>query len=180
MSVYKHETTRRAESTQFPGVSIILKKMTEKRRQDLRKLLGAHNARVRQIIREQAELEKQDDATRDMAKWLDLQDEFDGLMLDKINPVWITWGVKQIEGLEADGKPLSVDDWEEWPSALVNEVVEAVKAESELNGTERKNSELPTTSGEVAGQTHKLSIVPSAGGRDSGAIETADLISQNT
>lgn len=174
---YNHTTTRRLESQLFSGVSFVLKKMTEGRRIDLRTKLAPHNSRVREIMREQAIIDKVDENDRDVSKWIALQEEFDSIMLEQVNPAWINWGVKLIDGLEADGNPLGLEDWKDWPSALVNEVVEAVKAEAELNGTERKNSESPTTSGEVVGQTPKLTIVATAGEKDSGEIETAGLIS---
>jgi hypothetical protein len=121
--------------------------MTEGRRLDLRSKISEPNRRIREILKEQAAIEGQSEETRDSAKWLELQDEFDGLMLEKVNPAWLTWGLKRIDGLEVEGKPLGVEDWKDWPSALFEEVIVAIKAESELNGTERKNSELPTTSG---------------------------------
>lgn len=176
---YKHETTRRVESINFPGVVFFLKKMTEGRRIQLRSLLGEHNHRVREILKQQSALEAVPEAERDMPAWLDLQEEFDGIMIEKVNPVWINWGVKLIEGLESDGKPLTVDEWKEWPSALTNEVVEAVKAEAELNGTERKNFESHTTSGELVVLTPKSSTATSAEEKDSGETKTAASTSQS-
>jgi hypothetical protein len=180
---YKHETTRRHESQVFEGVVFYLHKMTEGRRLDIRSKIAEKNRRIREIIKEQAAIEKVEEGQQDGAKWLELQDEFDGIMIEEVNPTWIQWGVKKIEGLEADGKPLGVDDWKEWPSALFDEILRAVKSEAELNGTERKNLPSPTTSGEPAGLSPSLSIVPSVDGKASGgdsagkADETAESIS---
>lgn len=173
---YKHDTTRRFESETFSGVTIILKKMTEGRRISLRELIGEPNRRIREIMREQAVLEKAPDDTRDTAKWLELQDEFDGIMIGTINPSWIKWGVKQIEGLEVDGKSLGVEDWEDWPSALFDEVLTTVKSEAELNGAERKNSELLTTSGELEALIQRASTAPPAGDAAGGEIRTVGSI----
>lgn len=173
---HKHDTTRRVGSEIFSGVSVVLKKMTEGRRLELRKLISEPNRRIREILREQANIEKEPEESRDMSKWLELQDEFDGIMIESINPAWITWGVKQIEGLEVDGRSLGVDDWKEWPSALFDEVLTAVKGEAELNGAERKNSESPTTSGALVDLTPKDSTADSAGNEGGGESETADFI----
>ena len=182
MAAHRHETTRRIESTEFPGVNIILKKMTEGRRLELRKLISDPNRRVREIFNEQAVVEEaaksdQNDKAAS-AKWMELQDEFDGLMLEKINPAWVTWGVKQIEGLEVDGKTLGVEDWKDWPSALFSEVLNLVKSEAELNGSERKNFESPTTSGEPEGGTQKSSSVNTAENTGGGEIETVVSITR--
>ena len=158
----KYETTKRIESALFPGVSIILRKMTEGRRIELRSLTSEANKRVREIMRAQAEIDKKPEDERDTTTWLELQDEFDGLRIGTINPVWIKWGVKQIEGLEVDGRVLGVEDWKDWPSALTEEVLEAVNGESELNGTERKNSPSPTTSGVAVDGEIQGSTAPSA------------------
>ena len=136
---HNYDTTRRVSSETFPGVSVVLKKMTEGRRIELRKLVAEPNRRVREILREQGTIEVESEEKRDMPKWLELQDEFEGIMVGTVNPAWIKWGVKQIEGLEVDGRSLGVDDWMDWPSALFNELVSEVKEEAELNGAERKN-----------------------------------------
>ena len=175
---HNHDTTRRVPSETFPGVSVVLRKMTEGRRIELRKLVAEPNRRVREILREQGTIEVESEEKRDMPKWLELQDEFDGIMLEKVNPAWITWGVKQVEGLQVDGRSLGVDDWGEWPSALFNEVLAAVKDEAELNGVERKNLGSPTTFGAPAGSTPKGSTVGSVGKEGGGESETAGSTSQ--
>ena len=91
--MYKHDTTRRVESEVFPGVSIILKKMTEGRRLELRAMLKEPNARVREIIREQSALEKVPVEDRDNPKWLELQEEFEEIMASKVIPTYVLWGV---------------------------------------------------------------------------------------
>jgi hypothetical protein len=147
--------------------------MTEGRRSSLRKLLAEPNAKIRAIMREQAKIEAEPEGSRDNAKWLELQEEYSGIMLETVDPAWVTWGVKQIEGLEVDSKTLTLEDWQDWPSALFNEVLEAVKSESELNGAERKNSESPTTSGEPGGGTLRSLTAPPAGAGGSSGTETA-------
>jgi len=170
---HKYIATNQFDSLIFPGVKVILKRMTEGRRLELRKSTGPFHKRIRDIMREQAALEAVPQESRDMARWLDLQDEFDEIVVTKINPTWIQWGVKNIEGLEVDGRALGVDDYLDWPSALYNEVVEAVKAEAELDGRARKNSSSPITSGAREDSGRNLSIVEPAKSADGGATETA-------
>lgn len=169
----KYTTTRMVESKTIESVKFYLLKMTEGRRLSLRTLISEPNRRIREIMREQADIEKLPEEQRDMAKWLESQDEFDSIMLQKINPAWIRWGVKAVEGLEVDGKLLTKDDWSDWPSIFFDEVLRAVKDEAELNGAERKNFESPTTSGEVEAGSTKLSIVEPAVKEVSGETETA-------
>jgi hypothetical protein len=173
--VYRHETIRKFESQEFPGVVAYLFKMTEGRRSELRSKIAASNKQLRENMRQQGRLLKVPEGTQDEAAILELQDEFDRIVGEEINPAYITWGVKQISGLEVEDIPLGVDDWKRWPSALFNEVLQAVKEESELEGGERKNSSLATTSGEPGAGSQKLSTVPSATKRDSGKIEIAEL-----
>jgi hypothetical protein len=173
---YNHSTTDEFTSNLFPEVKIILRKMTEKRRLELRKLISEPNRRIRDIFREQAQLEKEPEATRDFAKILELSDEYEQLMLEKVNPSWITWGTKQIIGLEVEGKPLAVEDWADWPSALFDEVLTAIKAEAELGSTARKNFASDTISGELADQSQKPTIVPSVERRGGGGTEIAPSI----
>lgn len=175
---YKHDTTRRIDSVTCLGVSAVLRKMTEGRRLELRKLISEPNRRIREIIREQANIEKMSEEERDMPKWLELQDEFEEIMVGTVNPAWIEWGVKQIEGLEVDGRSLGVSDWKDWPSALFNELVSEVKEEAELNGAERKNFESPTTSGALAVVSQSPSTAANAGSAGGGESETVASISQ--
>ena len=175
---HAYNTTRSIPLETFPGVEVVLRKMTEGRRLELRKLISEPNRRIREILREQANIEKEPEESRDMSKWLELQDEFDGIMIESINPAWITWGVKQIEGLEVDGRSLGVDDWKEWPSALFDEVLTAVKGEAELNGALRKNFESATTSGAQADSSQSPLTVVSAEKEVGGESETATSISK--
>lgn len=176
----QYTTVRQVESAAIPGVKFYLYKMTEGRRLTLRAAISAPNRRIREILRDQAAIEKVPEEDRDVAKWLETQDEFEQIMLEKINPAWLQWGLKQIEGLSVDGKPLGKEDWADWPSVVFDEVVKAIKEEAELNGSERKNFELPTTSGEVAAGSPSPSTVESVKSEDIGVIEIAEPIFQNT
>jgi hypothetical protein len=171
--MFKYETTRRQESATFPGVFITLRKMTEGRRTELRRLIAEPNSRLRGIMREQAELDKLPEDARDMASFLELQDRFDEILMSEVNPAWVRWGVKMVDGLEVDGRTLAVEDFLDWPSVLFAEVVDLVKTEAELDGAERKNSALPTTSGEQGGGNRTPSTAPSA---DEGGTSAGELV----
>ncbi len=176
---YKHDTTRRRESESCPGVSFLLRKMTEGRRLEYRAKLREPNAKLRDILREQGKLLEVPADARDHDKIMDLQDQYEGLQIEILNPETLKWGVKQIEGLEVDGKTLTLEDWKEWPSHLFAEILEAVNQESQLNGGEIKNSPSPTTSGEPVGSSDKNTIVGIVEKSGSSAVETADAISQS-
>ena len=175
---HKHDTTRRVSSEIFSGVSVVLKKMTEGRRLELRKLISEPNRRIREILREQANIEKEPEETRDISAWLERQDEFDQIMIEKINVAWIQWGVKQISGLEVDGRALGVEDWADWPSSLFDEILTLVKSEAELNGSDQKNSESATTSGAQADSSQSPLTVVSAEKEVGGESETVTSISK--
>ena len=175
---HSYNTTRNVALETFPGVEVVLRKMTEGRRLELRKAIGEPNRRIREILREQAAIEQQPEETRNMSAWLSLQDEFDGIMLEKVNVSWVQWGVKSLQGLEVDGRMLGLEDWADWPSALFDEVLTLVKSEAELNGSERKNSESATTSGAQADSSQSPSTAPSARSADGGGIETVASISK--
>ena len=179
MASKNYSTTRRFESAEIPGVVVILKKMTEGRRLELRKLIGEPNKMIREILREQAAIEKMPEESRDMARWLELQDSFDQQMLENLNPAWIRWGVKQVEGLQLEGKVLGVEELYDWPSMFFDEVLTAVKEEAELNGGERKNSESCTTSGEVVPIDQKPSTATSASDTAGGGLKTVDSTSRS-
>jgi hypothetical protein len=127
-------------------------------------------------MKEQALIESAPEETRDNARWLDLQDEFEAIYIEKINPEWVKWGVKKVEGLEVEGKPLDVEDWAEWPSVLFNEAVMAVKDEAELNGAQKKILSLDSTLQAPVDGSLSSSTAPSAERKASGKAETAGPI----
>lgn len=159
---FKYEATRRKESVECPGVTYVLRRMTEGRRMELRKQLGPTQAKIREVLREQGRILELPTKDQDLDRLLELQDEYDEAMLTVVNPATIKWGVKQVEGLEVDGKTLGIDEWEEWPSHLFNEILGAVQDESALNGAEIKNLQSPGTSGAQADSNPESTTVISA------------------
>lgn len=165
---YTHQTTRKFESVLFEGVVVELRKMTEGRRMDLRKRLQPHNTKCKDLLREIGAIEKAPEDQRDFVRYTELNDEFDQVQIEHINPEWLSWGVKKVEGLIVDGRDLGVEDWRDWPSALFDEVLKAIKFEAELNGEERKNLESPTTSGAQEGGSQNSSTAQSADEKGTG------------
>lgn len=179
MAAYKHDTTRRRDSVSCPGVVFYLRKMTEGRRLEYRSKLREANAKLRDILREQGKLLDVPAEARDHDKIMDLQDQCDGMQLEIINPETLKWGVKQIEGLEVDGKTLTLEDWKDWPSHLFGEILQAVNEESQLNGAEIKNLSSGTTSGELVDSSDKTTTAPTAEKSEGSSTETVESISQS-
>ena len=93
--MYKHITTRQYESKECPGVVVYLHKMTEGRRLQLRSQVSAPNRQVRDLLKQMDEISKSDPAIRDDAKWIELSDQIDDIVIGTINPAWILWGVRK-------------------------------------------------------------------------------------
>lgn len=169
---YSYTATRTYESEAFPGVVYHIRKMTEGRRFDLRARLAEPTRKMRDLMKAQESLGDVAGKDTDYARWLEIQDQIDEISVSIINPEWVKWGVKQLDGLVVDNAPLGLDDWQSWPSALFHEVLEVIKSEAELNGSERKNSKSPTISGEPEGGSQSSSTVESADEKVTGEIGT--------
>jgi len=174
--MYDYDTTRCVESEEFPGVKYYLYKMTEKRRRELRAKVAPSNKVMRDLMREQGKLIKLPEDQRDEMTLVELQERFDQVVGEELNPAYVMWGVQSIDGLSIRGQKLAVEDWAEWPSALFEEVLASVKAEAELNGSASKNSSSRTTSGEPGPQLQKPTTATSAPEEDSGRIATAGSV----
>lgn len=183
---YVFEPTVKVESKECAGVVFHVRRMTDGRKTALKKQLRETNSKLREIIRAQTKLDAvisgDDKEASDEAqlKWIELQEEFDGLMESVVKPETIRWGIHAIEGLVTpQGTPLTMDDISSWPSVLVKEAMIFVNAEMELDGAERKNLLPPTTSGEQAPNQSRLSIVKHASEEAGGGISLVG-ISQTT
>jgi hypothetical protein len=169
-----YETTRTVESTEFPGVTYSLYRMTEKRRRELRAKVAQANKVMRDLMRQQGALMKQGDDDRDEMTLVELQEKFDQVVGEELNPAYVLWGVQKIAGLSIRGQELGVEDWAEWPSALFEEVLAAVKAEAEMNGSAKKPLSLATISGDPpVPETQKPTTVKSAKSEGTGTKDAA-------
>jgi hypothetical protein len=180
-------TTVKVESTVFPGVSFTLNKMSEARRAQLRLMIAEPTSRIRNLLREMGNLEEKypnaetsprpEDVTNEL---LALSDKMEQISSDEINPKWLKWGLKSIEGLDIDGVPATPETLlSDGPPALFMEIVSEIKRVAQLSGDEEKNSASPTTSGEpTGGGTTNISAV-GANSSEHTTPEIAPSTSQN-
>lgn len=175
-------STSREESKTFPGVFYTLYKMSEARRAQLRLLIAEPTSRIRLLLREMGNLEDKHPVTDEnpnrpeevVDELIKLSDKMEQISSDEIDPRWLKWGLKKIEGIEIDDQPATPDSLtSDGPPALFREIVDRIKRLAQLNGDEEKNSESLTTSGEpTGGETTNISVV-GANSSDSITSETA-------
>lgn len=76
------------------------------------------------------------------------------LIEDELKPTYVQWGVKNVNGLEIDGKPITVETITDLPPALVDEVVTEIRRLTQMTTEETLAFGQPTTSSaQVGGQT---------------------------
>jgi hypothetical protein len=119
-----YESVKVVESAVAAGVRFTVAKMSFARRVDLMR-------QVRELARRMEFLEAGASAGERMDAAL-LQREIDRL--------YLTWGLREISGLEVDGAQATPDSLAAaGPEALFREALAAVRAETGLNEAERKN-----------------------------------------
>lgn len=177
----KFVSTVRKESTTFPGVFYTLNKMSEARRSQLRLKIAEPNSQIRLKLREMERIEKEYPELEArpeelMDQILALAEEMDEIQMNKIDPEWIRWGLKSVEGLEIDDEPATPELLiSAGPPKLFSEILGEIKAQAQLNGEEEKNSESPTTSGQPTdGKTNDTSA-ELASSSESSEPETASI-----
>jgi hypothetical protein len=170
---YCSKTT--VESALFPGVSYVIRKMTERRRVQremtiapLRMKVNEGSAAIKTAL---------DDAANQPAGMADkLNREFGLLLHTEWYPAWIRWGVASIDNFEIDGDKATVESTiESGPTELLEEMFLAVLAGG-LTPVEEKNSLPPGTSDAQADGKTSDSTAPPATSLDGGKIETAESI----
>ena len=149
MNSYNFSTTKTVNSVKLPGVVFQLRKMTERRRLKLMLSTGPINAEIREKIEQQRNLREQ--TPPPIAQILQLDADINVLVTEKLNPAKIAWGVAGISGLSLDGEPATMDNLLDWPSDLIEEIIELIDGGTALNEVEQKNSASPTTSGAQTG-----------------------------
>ncbi len=120
----KYESFRTVESKAYPGVWLILKRMSFSRRVDLMR-------RIRELA-QRAEFLVAGEETRE---------QMDGaLARAEIDRTYVDWGLEGVTGMEVDGAPVTAAMLAEaGPENLFREAVDAIKAECGLTESERKN-----------------------------------------
>lgn len=176
-------STETFESKLFPGVTVKLKKMSQKRRAQFNVTFAAllQKDRDMAIAREPLELEYGEflKAT-DQAKASGGEPPvFPEDKLDQLGKAWmeqrrfnqdemtgplVKWGLASLEGLSIDDAPATVETLlDAGPPELVEEISKEITRVMRLSSAEIKNSESPTTSGAVAdGATSDTTAAPAA------------------
>lgn len=139
------------ESQAMPGVRYRLRRISFGRRLDLARTL-------------RDQLESMDRALLLPAG--EARDAETALLAAEMDRAHLCWGMESIEGLEIDGIPASADSLlAAGPEPLVAEILAAIRHETGLEETERKNSAPPSTScaGEEPGRAMRGSADPASG-----------------
>jgi hypothetical protein len=178
-----YTTTLRKESKTYPGVFYTLSKMSEARRAKLRLDIAPATSKVRSLLRDMRRLEEVpvDERTADQLEDLmRMADELDTIAGGDIDPAWLRWGLRKLEGLTIDDVEADVEMLiSDGPPALFSEIVDVIKKTAQLNGEDEKNSESPIISGGVMGGTTTDTTAPPASSQDSTELETATSTSQS-
>ena len=148
MYIFKKTTT--IKSKVCPGVEIIVRKMTESRRIELQMTIIEPNEKIRELLTKITAMKAEDSAgERNTPAILKINDEVQRIITKELNPLKIRWGVSAIRGLclGDENEPGTLDNLLDWPSDLVEEVLDIVEQGSGMSEKEAKNSESPTTSG---------------------------------
>jgi hypothetical protein len=119
-----YESMDRVESAVANGVSYTIAKMSFSRRMDLMR-------RVRELARKAEFL----DAGEDPGGKMDA-----ALLHAEIDRLYLTWGLREVSGLDLDGKPATPESLADYgPEELFREALAAVRAATGLSAAERKN-----------------------------------------
>jgi hypothetical protein len=181
---FNYESRTRVQSTACPGVTIVLNKITEGRRMELRKALFASSRRVRKLLADmepirdrirtlvadkQAELITHEDLTQISS----IREEMDEINDLDVYPQWIKMGVYSVEGLEIDGVPAKAEDIPNGPPELYQEVLTEIQKVMGLSEEEIKNLRSLFISNKSADGATNATTVESAESTDSIAPATA-------
>jgi hypothetical protein len=189
-------STESFESKSFAGVTVKLKKMSQRRRAEFNLNMAAllDKARNIDIANEPLEseygefvkaLEAAKAASTDLPTFP--EDKLDALgkawtakrrfEQDEMAPPLLKWGVASIEGLVIDGQAANVELLiDAGPPELCEEISYQVTRVMNMSAAERKNSESPTTSGAVADGATKDMTAPLA----ESAISTSSATATGT
>lgn len=116
---------------------------------------------------------KPDPAVGNYAKRKEIQDKVLEVAYSEMHPIYIRWGVAEIQGLDIDGSPATVDSLiSDGPESLVNELGEEIQRLLVMSPDEVLGFKQPTTSGAAVDGKEKSTTAPSA--NEKSFIETAN------
>ncbi len=128
----RYESEEIVESAAFPGARLVVRRMSFGRRLELTR-------RIHELASKLAFLAAGDRAQSDEAET--------ALVAAEIDREYLRWGLARVEGLEIDGEPATPESLiDAGPEELFREALRAVRRESGLSETERKNSASRSTS----------------------------------
>jgi len=179
-------STESFESAAFPGVTVKLKKMSQRRRAEFNLTMAPLLAKARDLAIAAEPLEAEFAAHQKATEIAKAQgaaeppdfppDKLDALAAawteqrrfqqDELTPPLLRWGVASIEGLTIDDQPADVNALlEAGPPELAEELAGEITRVMRLSSAEIKNSASPTTSGAVAdGATNATTALPAKSG----------------
>jgi hypothetical protein len=119
-----YESIVRKDSTQYPGVSYSIHRMSFGRRSELLR-------HIREIGRKTEYLEAGPD----------FKDKIEASLIgSEIDAMYLRWGLREVSGLLVDGEAATHDLLlERGPEGLVREILTSIRAECGLNQDEAKN-----------------------------------------
>jgi hypothetical protein len=187
---YQYKSTLPLESTTCPGVKFTLRKMSERKRHQFYLAVADSTEKIRGFLRDAQKLQPQVlAAAEDMELLAELTAEAERInqavsaeQRFVIDPAWVRYGLKSVDGLEIDGEPATIDTLlgDDGPSELVQEIAAAIKAASVMPEAQLKNFVWPIISGEAAAEIGQSTTARSADSGDTGATGTVSDISPST
>lgn len=189
----KYFSTLTIGSLAFPGVTFTLKKMSEARRADFRLRMASVQAKLRDLLREAQALGEsvnkngQDGMDSKTANRIDdINADVAGLLATEMDPEYVRWGLKRIEGLtgeDEDGNDIALTTADQLiadgPPELFAEICAAIRAASTMSEEELKNFRLPSISGTLTDGNGQSISVPTAGSADTSGLATAPDTTQS-
>lgn len=161
----KSKSTLESKST--PGVSFTVRTLNKIQRAKRDLLIIETRQQMSALVREYGPLAELETPTPEQAKRKALIDvEYTWLEDRDLKPALLRAGIVSVEGMEIDGKAVTVDALIESAGAdydaLIDEMYTACEAASGLSATETKNSSSDTTSTEQVVPASPDSTVTSA------------------
>ena len=185
-------STRTIESKILPGVKFSFRVMSDAVRTRLNLKLAKTMDDIRDMQLEidsidvardaEGNIDKKDpNARRASVEVAKLIDKARRLRRTTIDPAFFDECFLNVEGLTIDQKEVTKTSLREYaPEDFMDEILAAIKGESELSGEEAQNLESPTTSDAGAGGQTQSTIAPSVEMKDTTSPETVTSISPTT
>jgi hypothetical protein len=140
----KLTTTNTIHSKLYPDVSYTIRSLSEGRRQQLAASIAEHTYRIYELGAEADALLPEDKDAQlqgpTLYKRAALLEKITAIDSQFVRPEWVRIYVKEIQGLEIDGEPATIESFlAEAPTEMFNEAVDLIKAQASLSNEETKN-----------------------------------------